>query len=44
MQAERVRSAASVRLSALRPPLAVGNQFHDPGAIAPRERVVLFDK
>ena len=30
-----------MRLSALRPPLEVGLQFHDPGAIAPREREVL---
>ena len=29
--AERMRSAASVRLSALRPPFEVGVQFHHPG-------------
>ena len=36
-------AAVPVRLSALRPPLEVGIQFHDPGAIAPRERDVLSD-
>jgi hypothetical protein len=39
--AQRMRSAASVRLSALRPPLNGGNLFHHPGATAPWERVGL---
>ena len=42
-RAQPVLSAAPVRLSALRPPLEVGIQFHDPGAYAPRERIRLFD-
>src|SRR5882724_1791873 len=36
-------AAAPGRLSALRPPLGGGNLFHHPGAIAPRERLGLFD-
>jgi len=34
-------AGASGRLSALRPPLGVGQQVHDPGANAPRERKML---
>ena len=36
-RAERVLSAAPVRLSALRPPLIGVAQVHNPGANAPRE-------
>ena len=36
-------AAAPVRLSALRPPLMVGIQFHAPGANAPRECDRLFE-
>src|SRR5262245_66516392 len=37
-------AAASVRLSALRPPLGGGNRIQNSGAIAPRARRGLFDK
>jgi hypothetical protein len=40
--APRKRDNETMRLSALRPPLGGGGKFTTPGAIAPRERDVLF--